>query len=99
MNPLIKKVLGEADTASETERQVLDQEIQAGPATDHGEADMGNPEESSEVNLARQIITACKAGDQETVCKAAQQIIDMHQPAAAGPHTQPVGVAGLGRGT
>lgn len=90
MNPVIKAVIGEADMHSPTERAVLDREA-TGATEPHGEADMSNPEESKEVQLAKEILVACQRGDTENVLRAANELIKMHQSApAAGGHVQPV---------
>lgn len=101
MNPIIKAVIGEADMHSPTERAVLDREA-AATTEPHGEGDMGNPEESKEVQLANQILAAVKSGDKQGVIQAASELIRMHdQPTAdsyaremgkgaAGSHVQPV---------
>ena len=89
MNQIIKAVIGEADMHSPTERAVLDREA-TGATEPHGEADMGNPEESKEVQLAKQILSACQSGDKETVCRSARELLQMHEPQAAGGHVQPV---------
>lgn len=96
MNPVIKAVIGEADMHSPTERAVLDREATAPPAEPHGEADMGNPEESKEVELANQILAATKSGDRDAAIRAANELVHMHEPGSApfhaggGSHVQPV---------
>lgn len=88
MNALIKRVIGEADIASPTERQALEKGLQSGPTTD---------DEGQEIQLAQQILAAVKSGDKQTVIQAASEIIKMHQAPAApaapagGGHVQPVG--------
>lgn len=91
MNPNIKAVIGEADLHSPTEKAVLDREA-SGMTEPHGEGDMGNPEESKEVQLGNQILAAIKAGDTNGAIRAANQLIQMHgqQPGAGGSHVQPV---------
>jgi len=97
MNPNIKAVIGEADMHSPTERAVLDREATSPVTEPHGEADMGNPEESKEVQLASQILAAVKSGDTNGAIRAANELIQMHEPGSApfhasgaGGHVQPV---------
>jgi len=103
MNPIIKTIIGEADMHSPTERAVLDQETQSGIES-HGEGDLGNSEESKEVQLANQILAAVKSGDKQGVITAASELIRMHDqptadsyarehaklPPSGGSHVQPV---------
>jgi len=93
MNPSVKAVIGEADLHSPTERAVLDRETSTEPTAPHDEADMGNPEESKEIQLANEILAACKSGDKKTVCRAAKELIQMHGQSGgdvSGSHVQPV---------
>ena len=96
MNSTIKAVIGEADMHSPTERAVLDREA-TGTTEPHGEADMGNSEESKEVQLAKEILAACQSGDKNAVVRAANELVHMHEPGSApfhasgaGGHVQPV---------
>ena len=65
-------MLGEADYHNDEERAVLDQ-------TGGDETDMGNPEESKEVQLAKAILDATKSQNYEQVMALANQLIDMHR--------------------
>ena len=75
MNKIVARMLGEADYHSQEEKAVLNQAGEVG----HEEAS-GNAEESKEVQLANQIITAVKAGQKEQVVKLARQLIKLHRP-------------------
>lgn len=94
MNQNIKAVIGEADLHSPTERAVLDQEAPGAPG--HGEADLGNAEESQEIQLANQILAAVKSGDKQAVIKAASELIRMHDQPTADSYAREMGKGAMG---
>lgn len=75
MNTIVAKMLGEADHHSPEERAVLGQ----GQHDETGAA----AEETKEVQLAKRIVAAARAGKNEQVIQLAQQLIKMHQPKPA----------------
>jgi len=79
MNALVAQMLGEADFHSPEERADLDR---------HGEADTSNPEETKEVQLAKQILAAAQAKDLDQVVQLASELIRMHHPQAAASYAQ-----------
>ena len=61
----------------------------------HGEADMGNPEETKEVQLANQILAAIKSKNTNAAICAASELIRMHHAPTAASYRKQLSLMAL----